>query len=334
MVRALRTLLLLAATPLSTVAGWSGAPAASLPAARVPSSSAAAASPSSSRRFPPASCAASGSGNPLPTEPVRAPRRLKTGEMPHANSGGRQRNSGGSKRTGGTRSPKGKEAVAARPQGKAAQVRELQRLYVTGGSARGRRIVTPDVYMRPMMSRVREAVFSMLYPTGVLRDSASHLDLFSGSGVVGLEALSRGVGSATFVDFSPVCAKTIRTNAEALGLGDKARVLEARVDSILLEPARFGVVQPFDLISITPPYEEVVYAELMEQLANSPVLGEDTLVIVEYPVELGCFPPTLADGQLVGLRNRKYGRTVIGLYVNRPSGRIDVPPFTEEFVKL
>ena len=62
----------------------------------------------------------------------------------------------GGLRRGGTLGPKGKAAVAARPQGKSTQVRELQRLVITGGSARGRRIVTPDVYMRPMMSRVRE----------------------------------------------------------------------------------------------------------------------------------------------------------------------------------
>ena len=319
---------LLALVPASTE-GWSGLTAAPPSLQLLPLS----ACPPSMRTLP-VRCSggdgsASGGSNPLPTTPIKAPRRLKTGDAPR---NGRLSNTRTT--SGGTRGPKGKAAVDARPQGKAAPVRELQRLYITGGSARRRRIVTPEVYMRPMMSRVREALFSMLYSTGVLRESASHLDLFAGSGVVGLEALSRGVGSATFVDFSPKCCKTIRANADALDLGDKARVLEARVDSLLLEPARFGVTQPFDLISITPPYEEVVYAELMEQLANSPVLGEDTLVIVEYPVELGCFPPTLADGQLVGLRNRKYGRTVIGLYVNRPSGRIDVPPFTEEFVKL
>ena len=74
---------------------------------------------------------------------------------------------------------------------------------------------------------------------------------------------------------------------------------------------------------------------LVAQLVGSPVLGEDTLVVLEYPVELGCMPPTLGDaGQLIGLRNRKYGRTVIGLYVHRPSGKIDMPPFSEEFVSL
>lgn len=56
--------------------------------------------------------------------------------------------------------------------------------------------------------------------------------------------------------------------------------------------------------------------------------------MVEYPVELGIFPPTLADGRLVGMRNRRYGRTVLAMYVNRPSGRLDLTPYSEEFVSL
>ena len=79
---------------------------------------------------------------------------------------------------------------------------------------------------------------------------------------------------------------------------------------------------------------QVVYSELIGMLAASPVLDEDSLLVVEYPIELGCFPPTLADGRFVGLRNRKYGRTVLALYVFRPSGRLDLAPFTEEFVSL
>ena len=74
--------------------------------------------------------------------------------------------------------------------------------------------------------------------------------------------------------------------------------------------------------------------QLVDELASSELLGEDTLVVIEYPVELGCFPPTLADGKLVGLRNRRYGRTVLGLYVCRPSGKIGVDPHSEEFVSI
>ena len=193
---------------------------------------------------PPASVAPA--ARSLPDYAVKAPRRIRKGE------GSAPRN-GKAGKTG----QRGAERATVRAQGKASQVRELQRLYITGGTARGRRIVTPDVYLRPMMSRVREALFSLLYMTGVLRPSASHLDLFSGAGTVGLEALSRGVGAATFVDFSPICAKAIRENAESLGVADRATVLEARVDAVLQTPEAFGLTRPFELVTLTPPYEEV-----------------------------------------------------------------------------
>jgi hypothetical protein len=118
--------------------------------------------------------------------------------------GGEGRGARGGEERGATSGGSSSQPPRVRKQGKEPQVRELQRLMVSGGDHRGRRIQTPAVYMRPMMSRVREALFSMVYPTGVLRESAAVLDLFSGSGVVGIEALSRGVGRATFVDFSPV----------------------------------------------------------------------------------------------------------------------------------
>lgn len=123
--------------------------------------------PATARAAPRCCSPADAPADALPTARVRAPRRL--------------RNS----------APGGQ--VASRPgrlrrQGKDGQERSLQRLQVSGGAHRGRRLVTPSVYMRPMMSRVREALFSMLYPTGVLRESARALDLFSGSGVVGIEA--------------------------------------------------------------------------------------------------------------------------------------------------
>ena len=79
----------------------------------------------------------------------------------------------------------------------------------------------------------------------------------SGAGTVGLESLSRGIGGTTFVDFSPTCAAAIRSNADTLGLGDRATVLEARVDAVLQTPEAFGLTRPFELVTLTPPYEEV-----------------------------------------------------------------------------
>ena len=85
---------------------------------------------------------------------------------------------------------------------------------------------------------------------------------------------------------------------------------------------------------MTPPYEEVIYAELMDALATSPLLAEDTMLVIEYPVELGLLPPAFADGRFVGIRNRRYGRTVLAIYVRSPSGKLDLTPYSEEFVSL
>ena len=63
--------------------------------------------------------------------------------------------------------------------------------------------------------------------------------------------------AATFVDFSPVCAQAIRDNAQSVGLADRATVLQARVDTVLQTPEAFGITKPFELVTLTPPYEEV-----------------------------------------------------------------------------
>lgn len=81
------------------------------------------------------------------------------------------------------------------------------------------------------------------------------------------------------------------------------------------DPApRVGV---FGFVSVTPPYEEVDYGVLLQQLVDSPLVGEGTFVGVEYPVELRTLPPVIvgAGGRLVGVRNRRYGRTLMALYV-------------------
>ena len=80
-----------------------------------------------------------------------------------------------------------------------------------------------------------------------------------------------------------------------------------------------------------------MYAELLEAVVNSPLVGEDTVVVVEYPVELGNLPHVVPQengvGAMVGVRNRKYGRTLIAIYVVNPSGNLKVADCRpEEFV--
>lgn len=213
---------------------------------------------------------------------------------------------------------------------------------IFSGSARGRRLVSPAAYLRPMMGKVREALFSMLAEWDALDGGrGSALDLYAGSGAVGCEALSRGAAAAVFVDTSPECVATIEANVGSVGFADRSTVLRAPVEDVLAFPARYGLMSPaaqaaarpgggvdgggdpaprvgvFGFVSVTPPYEEVDYGVLLSQLVDSPLVGEGTFVGVEYPVELGTLPPVIsgAGGRLVGVRNRRYGRTLMALYV-------------------
>ncbi|GAB0491598.1 hypothetical protein MMPV_002852 [Pyropia vietnamensis] len=208
-------------------------------------------------------------------------------------------------------------------------------LRIFSGSARGRRLASPAAYLRPMMGKVREALFSMLAEWDALDGGrGSALDLFAGSGSVGCEALSRGAAAAVFVDTSPECVAAIEANVASVGFADRSTVVRAPVEEVLAFPARYGLMSPvaeaaarpgggvegggdpaprvgvFGFVSVTPPYEEVDYGVLLRQLVDSPLVGEGTFVGVEYPVELGTLPPIIsgAGGRLVGVRNRDGAR--------------------------
>ncbi|KAG8469225.1 hypothetical protein KFE25_007743 [Diacronema lutheri] len=217
-------------------------------------------------------------------------------------------------------------------QGVDANPREDLRLTISGGEQKGRKLRTPDAYIRPMMAQVRQAMFSMLGELTELGPSTSMLDLFSGSGCVGLEALSRGCQTVASVDFSAKCADVMRYNARACGYEDRHTTVCAKAEDVLADPARFKLRYPFDLITLTPPYEEILYADLIKAVLASPGLGENTVIALEYPEELGVLPAVLGDGKLVGYRNRKYGRTVLAIYVCRPDGSQGGLPHPHEFL--
>lgn len=233
-----------------------------------------------------------------------------------------------------------------RPQGKArdAGMNNPSMLKIIGGSARGLRLDSPEVYLRPMMGKVREAVYSTFTSFGLYNDGVStrHLDIFSGSGSVGLESLSRGATHCTFVDFAEDCCNAVQRNAEWCGFGDKGKTNIVRADYLqaLRDPSSVGIPvgSTYNIVTLCPPYEEVVYADLIEAVANSVLVTEDTVVLIEYPVELGCLPHVITrddGGALVGVRNRRYGRTVIALYVVNPTGRMEVAESRpEEFISL
>lgn len=245
-----------------------------------------------------------------------------------------------STKAGGSANPR------LRPQGKAreAGLNNPSMLKISAGSARGRRLDSPSVYLRPMMGKVREAVFSTFTSFGLYDPSRTtrHLDIFAGSGSVGLESLSRGASHCTFVDLSSDCCSAVERNVKWCQFDtdpDRTQIVTADALQALREPQAVGIPEGsiFHIVTLCPPYEEVVYGDLLEAVLSSDVVAEDTVVLVEYPVELGCLPHVLTAGgrSMVGVRNRKYGRTVIAMYVINPSGLLEAAGSRpEEFVSI
>lgn len=182
---------------------------------------------------------------------------------------------------------------------------------VVSGTAKGLRIESPQgVHLRPMMEKVREALFNMLTSMGVI--GGTFLDLYSGTGSVGIEALSRGFERADFVEKDYRTANTIKKNLKRTGLADRGHVHRRRVEEVVEHPEMLGAVKPYDVISVTPPYEEVDYLHITDAIVDSALVGPGTIMIVEYPAELGELPASI--GPFEKLRDREYGRTRLGIY--------------------
>ena len=128
---------------------------------------------------------------------------------------------------------------------------------ITGGSLRGRNIESPDTMKtRPTASRTREALFNILQ--GV--DGFRMLDLFAGSGIMGLEALSRGAASVTAVELARSQAKMIERSYKSVGMDSRLRLLETGV--LTLKKEIVCAEGGFDLIYADPPFKDMEYPDL------------------------------------------------------------------------
>jgi 16S rRNA (guanine966-N2)-methyltransferase len=191
-------------------------------------------------------------------------------------------------------------------RGKAMRTRHACGVRVTGGRFGGRRLVAPrGARTRPTADRVRESLFAVLGPL----DGARVLDLFAGSGALGIEALSRGASEATFVDAAPAAVAAVRRNLDALDLRADVRRADARA---FLGNARTRA-RPYDLVLLDPPYR--LAAGLGRELSEAvpAVLNPGARVVAESdrrsPLEL--------DLEL--LDERRYGDTIIRIHGSRPT---------------
>lgn len=166
---------------------------------------------------------------------------------------------------------------------------------VVAGSLRGRSIVAPEGRdTRPTTDRVREAMFNALTSSGAI-EGAQVVDLFAGSGALGIEALSRGAAHCTFVEKDRAALAAIRNNVEALGIGDRVTVVAGEV------LARLGHLGPVDLVVADPPYGFADWSGLLAGLGQ--VVAPDGLVVAESGEVLGEHPGWET------VREKRYGRT-------------------------
>jgi 16S rRNA (guanine966-N2)-methyltransferase len=188
---------------------------------------------------------------------------------------------------------------------------------VIAGIAKGRRLRAASG-TRPTADSVKEALFSTLGPRVA---GGRVLDLYAGSGALGIEALSRGAETATFVERDPRAVSVIRTNLEATGFSGRARVVEAPVERFLASGpgGAWGPGGPdwgaFDLVLADPPYAEDPVA-CLARLSGSALLARDVLVALE--VAAGSLPLAPAGG-LVVQAVRRYGDSAI-VYAERHDG--------------
>ena len=133
-----------------------------------------------------------------------------------------------------------------------------------------------DLSVRPTTDKIKETLFNMIQ---FQIPGKTFLDLFAGSGAIGIEALSRGAVKATFIDNSDRSIKIIKENLAHCGLTDRASVIKGDVSISLESLSRKN--EAYDIIFMDPPYDKGLYKPVFERLAKSNLVKDDTMIILE-----------------------------------------------------
>lgn len=184
---------------------------------------------------------------------------------------------------------------------------------ISGGEAKGRLIRVPaGGHVRPTTDRVRESLFNILSTIA----EKSFLDLYAGSGIVGLEALSRGAGLSVFVEKDFRIASALKTGISGFGFANRAEVISAPVYKALEILRRKG--NRFDIIFADPPYDEGLAAETIHLMENGELMAPDGVFVLQHSAreitgELKPVSMLLTD-------ERRYGETILSFFRKEDSG--------------
>lgn len=177
---------------------------------------------------------------------------------------------------------------------------------VIAGEARGARLKAPDgMRTRPMADKIKESLFSMLMALGIEPERV--LDLYAGSGAVGIEALSRSAEWVDFVEGRADACAVIRDNLEHTKFTERAAVHQTKVESFL---GRRPAV-PYDFVIMDPPYADPQIIPLLERLGRSSLVAPGTVVVIGHSPRVN-LPPALPP--LQQLRQRCHGDSCFAIY--------------------
>lgn len=174
---------------------------------------------------------------------------------------------------------------------------------VISGKARGLKLSSPSgTDTRPTLDRVKEAVFSMILP--YINDSVV-LDLFAGSGALGIEAISRGAEKAVFVDCSNESVNCIESNVSKAGMQSVSKIIKCDAKTYLS-----SCNERFDVIFLDPPYAKGLYKSVIETINHKGILADDGIIVVEWDFEIGF--SDIPDG-FIEVKSKNYGRVGVAV---------------------
>ncbi len=176
---------------------------------------------------------------------------------------------------------------------------------VTGGTARDTPLRSPRrPGVRPTMDRVRSALFNILAPLGV--EDATVVDMFAGTGSLGIEALSRGAAHVDFVEASTEQCADIEANLVAAKVGDRATV-----HSLTVQRSLEVLLQPYDIVLMDPPYADPFPTEVVAQLEARGLLNPNAVVVVGHASRV---PSPDRCGGMARWQDRRYGDSSLAFY--------------------
>lgn len=178
---------------------------------------------------------------------------------------------------------------------------------VIAGELRGRKLQELEgINIRPTSDRVKESLFNMF---GTRIYDSEFLDLFAGTGGIGIEAYSRGAAKIVFIDESPKSVQVLKGNLEKLKVSEGIEVYNTDYGNAIVRLAQEGRV--FDIIFVDPPYLKGLAQNALNRISEEGILKEDGIVVVEHDIQ-DRLPE--AAGALRLQRQKKYGNTMLSFY--------------------